>query len=177
MSRRAPALARPPSLVLFGLLLFALTLRALVPAGYMPDVRALREGRLALEFCAAAGGLPRAPRVPWPAPDMHHGMDHADRVRVQMPGMEMPGMHMARGSPASGHGSHDHGSDHSGAAGQECPFGLIAHQALDTPVALGVAPMRAFGRADLPSPADRPAPPMPAVGPPLGQRAPPVLSA
>ncbi|SAI20101.1 Uncharacterised protein [Bordetella ansorpii] len=166
--------------MLFGLLLFALTLRALVPAGYMPDVQALREGRLALEFCAAAGGLPMALHTPPHTPGMHHGMDHAVMVRVEMPGMEMPGMEMpgmemARGSPALDHGSHDHGSDHSSAAGQECPFGLVAHQALDTPVALGVAPMRVSGRAQLPPPADSPAPPMPAAGPPLGQRAPPVL--
>ena len=67
MSRRVPPPARRPSLLLFGLLLFALTLRALVPAGYMPDVQALREGRLALEFCAAAGGLPMALHTP-PAP-------------------------------------------------------------------------------------------------------------
>jgi hypothetical protein len=40
------------------LALLALTLRALVPAGYMPDARALHDGRLEVTFCSAAGDLP-----------------------------------------------------------------------------------------------------------------------
>ncbi|CAB3693624.1 DUF2946 family protein [Achromobacter pestifer] len=39
------------------LALLALTLRALVPTGYMPDVRALHDGRLQVTFCSAAGDL------------------------------------------------------------------------------------------------------------------------
>jgi hypothetical protein len=39
------------------LALLALTLRALVPAGYMPDARALHDGRLEVTFCSAAGDL------------------------------------------------------------------------------------------------------------------------
>lgn len=39
------------------LALVALALRALVPAGYMPDTRALHDGRLAVTFCSAAGDL------------------------------------------------------------------------------------------------------------------------
>ncbi|WMD20430.1 DUF2946 family protein [Achromobacter seleniivolatilans] len=39
------------------LAILALTLRALVPAGYMPDARALQNGRLEVTFCSAAGGL------------------------------------------------------------------------------------------------------------------------
>lgn len=39
------------------LALLALTLRALVPAGYMPDTRALHDGRLEVTFCSAAGNL------------------------------------------------------------------------------------------------------------------------
>ncbi|MGE8689953.1 MAG: DUF2946 family protein [Achromobacter sp.] len=39
------------------LALLALTLRALVPAGYMPDTRALHDGRLEVTFCSAAGDL------------------------------------------------------------------------------------------------------------------------
>lgn len=35
----------------------ALLLRALVPAGYMPDARALHDGRLEVTFCSAAGDL------------------------------------------------------------------------------------------------------------------------
>lgn len=39
------------------LALLALTLRALVPTGYMPDARALHDGRLEVTFCSAAGDL------------------------------------------------------------------------------------------------------------------------
>lgn len=39
------------------LALLALALRALVPAGYMPDVRALHDGRLEVTFCSSAGDL------------------------------------------------------------------------------------------------------------------------
>ena len=39
------------------LALVALTLRALVPAGYMPDAGALHDGRLQVTFCSAAGDL------------------------------------------------------------------------------------------------------------------------
>ena len=39
------------------LALLALALRALVPAGYMPDPRALLDGRLEVTFCSAAGNL------------------------------------------------------------------------------------------------------------------------
>ncbi|MDH0736434.1 DUF2946 family protein [Achromobacter spanius] len=39
------------------LALLALTLRALVPTGYMPDAAALHEGRLEVTFCSAAGEL------------------------------------------------------------------------------------------------------------------------
>ncbi len=39
------------------LALLALALRALVPAGYMPDARALHDGRLEVTFCSAAGDL------------------------------------------------------------------------------------------------------------------------
>ncbi len=39
------------------LALVALALRALVPAGYMPDARALHDGRLEVTFCSASGDL------------------------------------------------------------------------------------------------------------------------
>ncbi len=35
----------------------ALLLRAVVPTGYMPDARALHDGRLEVTFCSAAGDL------------------------------------------------------------------------------------------------------------------------
>lgn len=39
------------------LALLTLVLRALVPTGYMPDARALHDGRLEVTFCSAAGDL------------------------------------------------------------------------------------------------------------------------
>jgi hypothetical protein len=39
------------------LMLLVLSLRALVPTGFMPDTGALRDGRLEMTFCTAAGGM------------------------------------------------------------------------------------------------------------------------
>ena len=39
------------------LMMLVLSLRALVPAGFMPDAGALRDGRLEMTFCTSAGGL------------------------------------------------------------------------------------------------------------------------
>ena len=128
------------------LLLLLLAARAFVPVGYMPDTDALRQGRLALGFCAAGGGA--------------------------FPGMsQFAGPHAQAGSH---HGHHDQGdsSGHVG-AGQECPFGLAAHQALLLPPALTLVPALLQGFIQPQRIADSPRPPMPAAGPPLGQRAPP----
>lgn len=58
------ALTRPPrsrgALRVRGVLwlaFLALLLRAVVPAGYMPDTRALHDGRLEVTFCSAAGDI------------------------------------------------------------------------------------------------------------------------
>lgn len=52
---------RPPGAVrvrgVLWLAFLALLLRALVPAGYMPDTRALHDGRIEVTFCSAAGDL------------------------------------------------------------------------------------------------------------------------
>ncbi|MGV2907265.1 DUF2946 family protein [Achromobacter sp. AGC25] len=130
------------------LLLLLLVVRAWVPVGYMPDIDALRQGRLALGFCAAGGGLPpvlRAPAAQMDAHDGHHG-NHGDDAPV------------------------DHG-----AAGQECPFGLNAHQVLDVPPMMAVAPVLLRWLAQTPAWVDSPRPAMPAAGPPLGSRAPPPI--
>ncbi|MFD4836530.1 DUF2946 family protein [Achromobacter sp. NPDC058515] len=130
------------------LLLLLLAARAWVPVGYMPDADALKQGRLALGFCAAGGGSLmglRALAEPHAQADPHHG-------------------------------HHEHGGQPAGSgAGQECPFGLAAHQVLDLPpvAALPIVLLRWF--AQPPPLADSPRPPMPAAGPPLGQRAPPRL--
>ena len=125
------------------MLLVLLAARAFVPVGYMPDAQALKQGRLALGFCSAGGGA-------------------------------FPGMSGLAAPPgqADGHSGHHDPSQHVG-AGQECPFGLIAHQALDLPTAVALAPVLLRGFVQAPRVADSPRPPMPAAGPPLGQRAPP----
>jgi hypothetical protein len=128
------------------LLLLLLVARAWVPVGYMPDADALRQGRLALGFCSAGGGTLAALQALSVQQDPHHG--HHD--------------------PGAGHG------DTSG-AGQECPFGLSAHQVLDVPPVVALAPMLLRWLAQKPFLADSPRPPMPAAGPPLGQRAPPSI--
>lgn len=141
---------RPPRTALaadFGrlLLLLLLVARAWVPTGYMPDADALRQGRLALGFCAAGGGSLPVLRAPAAQADAHHGHH--------------------------GHGAPD---DHGG-AGQECPFGLSAHQVLDVPAMLAVAPVLLRWLAQAPLRVDSPRPALPAAGPPLGSRAPPSI--
>lgn len=131
------------------LLLLLLMARAWVPAGYMPDTDALKQGRLALGFCAAGGasfmGL-RASADPQAQAEPHHGQ----------------------------HGHHEHGGHPAeSGAGQECPFGLSAHQVLHLPPVLALAPVLLRGFAQPPPMVASPRPPLPAAGPPLGQRAPP----
>lgn len=128
------------------LLLLLLVARAWVPAGYMPDADALKQGRLALGFCAAGGGSFMGLRA---LADKHAQAD-------------------------SHHGHHGHGGQPAeSGAGQECPFGLSAHQVLDLPPLLAMAPVLLRWFAQVPPIVDSPRPPMPAAGPPLGQRAPP----
>ncbi|KAG1438098.1 hypothetical protein G6F55_014002 [Rhizopus delemar] len=109
----------------------------------MPDADALRQGRLALGVCAAGGGAVAALRMLTAQHDPHLG-------------------HHGHGTP-----------DERGGAGQECPFGLSAHQVLDVPPMLAVAPVLLRWLAQTPLQADSPRPPMPAAGPPVGPRAPP----
>ena len=128
------------------LLLLLLVARAWVPVGYMPDADALKQGRLALGFCAAGGGSLTGLRA---LADRHAQVDPH-------------------------HGHHGHGGQPAeSGAGQECPFGLSAHQVLDLPPLLALAPVLLRWFAQAPPMADSPRPPMPAAGPPLGQRAPP----
>jgi hypothetical protein len=131
------------------LLLVLLAARAFVPMGYMPDVQALKQGRLALGFCAAGGGF-------FPG----------------MPGLANP---LAHADASHGHHGHHDSSDHVG-AGQECPFGLSAHPALLAPPAITLAPVLLGWWVQPTRHVDSPRPPMPAAGPPLGQRAPPRIT-
>ncbi|WP_313620567.1 DUF2946 family protein [Achromobacter sp.] len=159
---RARSSCRPPRIACATtlahlLLLVLLAARAFVPVGYMPDVQALQQGRLALGFCAAGGGAFPGMALR-PVQDAHaeaHGLAHAD--------------------PHHGHHGHEGQTGQSGhvAAGQECPFGISAHQALMLPPAIALAPVLLRGFVQAPRLSDSPRPPMPAAGPPLGQRAPP----
>ncbi|HAP25636.1 MAG TPA: hypothetical protein DCR74_08395, partial [Achromobacter sp.] len=116
------------------LLLLLLAARAFVPVGYMPDVQALKQGRLQLGFCAAGGG-----------------------VFPGMPGLADP--HTAHADAShDDHGHHD-SSKHI-AAGQECPFGLTTYQALLVPPAVTLVPALLGWRVQAPRLTDIPRPPM-----------------
>lgn len=130
------------------LLLLLLVARAWVPVGYMPDAEALRQGRLALGFCAAGGG----------------SMAVLQALAMQQ--------HHQAGHHAHGQG---HAPDHDTGAGQECPFGLSGHQVLHAPPAVALAPVLLRWMAQEPVLVDSARPPLPAAGPPLGQRAPPSI--
>jgi hypothetical protein len=144
------------------LLLLLLVARAWVPVGYMPDADALRQGRLALGFCSAGGGTLAALQ----ALSVQQGHHQDPPLGPQLGPQQDP--HHGHHDPGAGHG------DTSG-AGQECPFGLSAHQVLDVPPVVALAPMLLRWLAQKPFLADSPRPPMPAAGPPLGQRAPPSI--
>ena len=115
-----------------GLLLFVFLLRALIPAGFMPDAKALAEGHFELVICVSSGAKVIQPGVPDSSGD-----DAPEKW-----------------------------------AGADCPYHLSLSQAFATP---DVAPLAiefaacavdgrvAAGLVLLP----------PALGPPLGQRAPP----
>ena len=69
----------------------------------------------------------------------------------------------------------DHGSGTDTATVADCPFGLLAAQAVLPTLNAAVILAAAF-RRDLPAPFyTSPRPPLPAQGPPLGSRAPPSL--
>lgn len=150
------------------LLLLLLVARAWVPTGYMPDADALRQGRLALGFCTAGGNVMAAlqslPALHAPADD--HPTMYGDH-----------GLHGGDGYSGnnSHHGHHGAGHDDERGAGQECPFGLSAHQILNLPPLATVAPVLLRWLAQRPLKRDGARPPMPAAGPPLGQRAPPSI--
>lgn len=130
-------------LVCMGLLLWLV--RATLPAGYMPDRDALRQGSLSLIFCSADGHGDPAARTAW----------------YEREGYALPGLL-------------DSGDDSPSTGDSVCPFALLAGfvplpspQALPGPAirpALATAPP--FG---LPAITQAPA------GPPLGSRAPPAL--
>ena len=158
-------MSNPPSRLATGsharfllcLLALATVLRALVPVGYMPDAAALRQGRLQISFCSAAGGPPSV---------MTALMD----ARAPSPAMsDMSAMSDPRD------GGHAGQADD---AAQECPFWMVAHQTLDLPplpylpalpaaavasVAAGAAVPAAAARGRPAAGAARPACPVPGL--------------
>lgn len=156
-------MSNPPSRLATGsharfllcLLALATVLRALVPVGYMPDAAALRQGRLQISFCSAAGGPPSV---------MTALMD----ARAPSPAMsDMSAMSDPRD------GGHAGQADD---AAQECPFWMVAHQTLDLPPLPYLPALPAAAVASVAPPAPLSLPPLLAAGPPLGPRAPPVPS-
>lgn len=117
-----------------GTLIFIFLLRAVIPAGFMPDARALGEGRLELVICTSSGE-----RVAH-AIDLGSGNDAPETW-----------------------------------AGADCPYHLSLSEVATpdiapVPVEFGIRAANGFFATSnvlLP----------PAVGPPLGQRAPPVFLA
>lgn len=116
------------------LFLLALTVRALVPTGFMPGQQALQNGKIELTFCNADGAM--------------------YTMEVDFSAEKSDSAH----------------------AVPYCPFGLLAHQVLDIPGPLSPVPIAeiVFARPIAPS-LNRSLPPLPALGPPLGSRAPPYL--
>jgi hypothetical protein len=58
--------------------------RALVPAGYMPDAAALRQGRLEISFCSAAGGSSSVLQALVETPRDEHAPDAAQECPFWM---------------------------------------------------------------------------------------------
>ena len=135
-SVREPLMARGSGSwrVILGLAVFAMLFKAWIPAGYMPDAHAAREGKLLLSMCLPSG---HAITVP---------------LALESPGTETP-------------------SNEANAL-QECPFVLAAVQAV-LPELTATTISAAFIRANPPRVVYRTLPPLLALGPPLGSRAPP----
>jgi hypothetical protein len=137
---------------LYCLTLISFVLRALVPAGFMPDAAAFHDGRPALKLCTSIGTRHASA----------HAAGHASAHDLADASRHDPG-----------HASAPHQGDEA-PAGSDCPFGLLLVQAvvpsIETAVLLAAAPVRDVAvrfHAVL-------APLLPIPGPPLGPRAPPV---
>ncbi|AOB32212.1 hypothetical protein AKI39_18055 [Bordetella sp. H567] len=141
------------------LLLLAVSLRAMIPVGYMPDTAALRQGVMRIGLCTSTGMVTVMQVLPGGAAQDLHTLG--------------PDTHLDRDGAVHGiDGGPDHDGSHH-AAGAECPFWAAAHLAVDLPPA-AIMPLLAAVR-DLPVRFTAPAalPPLPPAGPPLGSRAPP----
>lgn len=152
------------------LALLALTLRALVPTGYMPDARALHDGRLEVTFCSAAGdfstfSLALNSRAGGPGNPGKLG----EPANPGLPGESgAPGGFIQADAP-SGKPAHE-----AAETGAQCPFGLLAHVA-PAPLPFIHPIVLPAGRYAAPPVTYRALPALAAQGPPLGPRAPPPL--
>ena len=116
-------------------------LRAMIPVGFMPDLKALQDGRVEITLCTADG---------------------LKTVLAESPGH-----------------SKDSGQDRSSdsnkpVAGDHCPFGSVATQAVAL-AAAGTATSATDAYVGPVFPAFDPSPRDVAQGPPLGSRAPPAV--
>src|SRR5690606_28577820 len=151
--------------------ILALAARSSIPMGYMLDSAAMQSGSLRLILCSF-GTLLSTPQQNQGAPGpqqghyssslAHKGGEHALHHASHAVASEEPLSHQA-----------EHGGD--AAHDQACPFGLMMAHGLVTPPVDGVVVLAlpSLVRAALPGFAPEALPPLPALGPPLGSRAPP----
>ena len=139
-----------------GLLAGLFLVRAMVPAGYMPDVDALAEGRLGIKICPAVGpGFAAAAQSSGHDHQGHHAHDPS----------QVGGGHHGS-NDADGNHSNDHSKD-------PCPFGTAVAKSFIPPAPLAIPATTTAhinGVSDTASEivVIRP------TGPPLGPRAPPL---
>lgn len=126
----------------FAVLLFSL--RAFVPAGFMPSVDALRDGRIEMVICSGSGGM---------------------RTIV----LDAQGELVAASQTPHDGDAHDEASLHL----DMCPFGVATSMVALTSMAPAMQVL-AIASLSAVRPVRRTAlPPLPPQGPPLGARAPP----
>lgn len=172
------------------LMLLAVSLRAMIPVGYMPDTAALRQGVLRIDVCTSTGMvsvmqlLRGGTAQGQQAFRSHPGGDHDAASHALDVGAAHDGAsHGAdtdvdHDGAAQGldsgldHDAHDHpGSGH--AAGAECPFWAAAHLVLDLPPLTVVPLLTAVCDQAVRFTAPAALLPLSPAGPPLGSRAPP----
>lgn len=139
--------------LLMAFVLSMLAVRALIPAGFMPQAEALRQGRFVMTICLGAGGMKTV-------------LVDADGVPVE------EGASGINSSSSHGEGTRDEPSLHM----EQCPFGMLAAMAV-MPMALPVVVSLLRVAVDIGGHVVRQLalPPLPAQGPPLGSQAPPSI--
>ncbi|OZI19754.1 hypothetical protein CAL26_19450 [Bordetella genomosp. 9] len=154
------------------LLLLAVSLRAMIPVGYMPDTAALRHGVVRISLCTSTGAVSVLQLITGAHANDPH--DHGQPDAGLAPRGDAGAGHAHMAMPGMAHGGHDHDSDSDHMAGAECPFWASAHLAADLPT-LALTPFLVAVRDEavrFVAPAELP--PLPPAGPPLGSRAPPL---